>query len=61
MPQLNENEISGKLYETFLYLLQDTKIREKLAGNAFAVMEKNRGATAKTVEQLKALLKNSNK
>jgi len=61
MPQLNENEISGKLYETFLYLLQDTKIREKLAGNAFAVMEKNRGATAKTVELLKSLLKNPDK
>jgi 3-deoxy-D-manno-octulosonic-acid transferase len=58
MPQLDENEISGKLCETFLDLLQDTKTRQKLAENAFAVMEKNRGATAKTVEQLKALLKN---
>lgn len=61
LPQLNENEISNKLAETFLNLLQDTKMREELAGNAFAVMEKNRGATTKTIELLKPLLQSSDK
>lgn len=61
MPQLNENDIARKLAETFLNLLQDTKMRETLAANAFRVMEKNRGAAAKTIELLKPLLQKSNK
>ena len=61
MPQLNENEIVDKLAETFLNLLREPETREKLAENAFAVMKKNRGAAAKTVEMLKPLLQTSDK
>jgi 3-deoxy-D-manno-octulosonic-acid transferase len=58
MPQINENDIADKLCETFLNLLRDTTLRETLAENAFAVMENNCGAAAKTVELLKPLLQN---
>jgi 3-deoxy-D-manno-octulosonic-acid transferase len=61
LPQLNENEISSKLAGTFLNLLQDAKRREELARNASSVMEKNRGATTKTIELLKPLLQISDK
>jgi 3-deoxy-D-manno-octulosonic-acid transferase len=61
LPQLSENEISSKLAGTFLNLLQDAKRREELARNASSVMEKNRGATTKTIELLKPLLQISDK
>jgi 3-deoxy-D-manno-octulosonic-acid transferase len=56
LPQLSENEISSKLAGTFLSLLQDAETRNQLAKNASSVMEKNRGATTKTIELLKPLL-----
>jgi 3-deoxy-D-manno-octulosonic-acid transferase len=46
-----------KLAEIFTELLQDAEKREKLAANAFAMMKKNRGATAKTIEHLRDFLK----
>ncbi len=46
-----------KLAEVFAELLQDAEKRHKLAANASAVMKKNRGATAKTIEHLKDFLK----
>ena len=56
LPKLNEKQIVPKLTETFQELLQDAPKREKLAANASAVMKKNRGATAKTIEHLKEFL-----
>ena len=56
MPQLNETEVPEKLAEVFLNLLQDAEKRAKLAANAFAVMQKNRGATERTVEYLDPFL-----
>lgn len=55
LPELSEAEISAKLAEVFSELLQDGERREKLAANAFQVVKKNRGATAKTIEQLKPI------
>jgi 3-deoxy-D-manno-octulosonic-acid transferase len=56
LPELKEKQIPAKLAETFAELLQNAEKRQKLAANAHAVMQKNRGATAKTIEQLKLLL-----
>lgn len=59
LPELAENETSEKLAEIFARLLRDTEAREKLGANALAVMRKNRGATQKTVEQIKLFLENN--
>ena len=56
LPELKEKQIPAKLAEVFAELLADTEKRRKLAANAHAVMQKNRGATGKTIEQLKILL-----
>lgn len=56
LPELSEKQIPAKLAETFAELLQNAEKRQKLAANANAVMQKNRGATGKTIEQLKTLL-----
>lgn len=56
LPKLNEREVSKKLAEVFLELLQNSEQREKLAGNAFAVVQKNRGASRKTIMHLKQFL-----
>lgn len=56
LPKLSEKEVVAKLSDAFSDLLKDKEKREKLAKNAFAVMRKNRGATAKTVEYLKTIL-----
>ncbi len=56
LPKLAEKEISSKLAEVFVELINDEERREKLAANAFRVAQTNRGATDKTVEQLKLLL-----
>ncbi|HEX8286549.1 MAG TPA: 3-deoxy-D-manno-octulosonic acid transferase [Pyrinomonadaceae bacterium] len=56
LPQLSEENVAGKLAEVFAYLLRDSEKREKLARNALAVIEKNRGATEKTIENLKPIL-----
>lgn len=56
LPKLPEKEVVAKLAATFIELLKDNERREKLAKNAFAVIKKNRGATAKTIEHVKAIL-----
>lgn len=55
LPELKEKEIPTKLAEVFAELLQDKERRMKLAENAFQVVKANRGATAKTIEQLKPI------
>lgn len=56
LPQTYESETPEKLAEAFTELLRDNKKREKLACNAFLLIDTNSGATAKTVEYLKPLL-----
>lgn len=56
LPELEEKQISSKLAEVFGELLQDKEKRRKLSVNAFGVMQKNRGASQKTIENLKLLL-----
>jgi 3-deoxy-D-manno-octulosonic-acid transferase len=56
LPKLIEKEIPAKLAATFAELSKDKERREKLAKNAFAVMKKNRGATAKTIEHIRSVL-----
>lgn len=56
LPKTAEKEVAAKLAAVFTELLKDREKREHLAKNAFAVMKKNRGATAKTVEHIKAVL-----
>ena len=57
LPKLTDKEIPVKLAASFTELLKDRGHREKSAKNAFAVIKKNRGATAKTVEHIKELLR----
>jgi 3-deoxy-D-manno-octulosonic-acid transferase len=56
LPKLAQKEIPAKLAEVFTKLLDNDEQREKLASNAFHVMRTNRGATHKTIEQIKLLL-----
>jgi 3-deoxy-D-manno-octulosonic-acid transferase len=56
LPELREKQILLQLAEAFSELLQDAEKRRKLAANASAVMQKNRGATGKTIGHLKTLL-----
>lgn len=56
LPKLAENDVPAKLAEAFADLLGNEERREKLAVNAFRVMQTNRGATGKTIEQIKLLL-----
>jgi len=56
LPQLAEREIPVALARVFSELLQDAERRGKLAKNAFDVMKKNRGATAKTIDYIKLFL-----
>ncbi|HEX8368970.1 MAG TPA: 3-deoxy-D-manno-octulosonic acid transferase [Pyrinomonadaceae bacterium] len=55
LPKLDEQKIPAKLAESFTKLLEDTARREKLAENAFRVMQSNRGASVKTIEYLKPI------
>jgi 3-deoxy-D-manno-octulosonic-acid transferase len=48
--------IPDLLYENLKLLLEDTQKRRSLGKNALAVMQANRGATLKTVENLKQML-----
>lgn len=59
LPKLEENEISDKLAETFSKILQDAELRKSLGTNALEVMNKNRGATEKTIEYLKHFLESN--
>ena len=56
LPDLSEKELSTKLTEVLLDLLQNAEKRETLAANACAVMQKNRGAIEKTIEHLQPYL-----
>ncbi len=56
LPKTSEKEMVPELAAAFTDLLKDKEKREKLARNAFVVMKKNRGATAKTVEQIRTVL-----
>ncbi len=56
LPQLNEKEVPQKLAEIFLSLLRNDEKRKELAQNAFNVMNKNRGASCKTIELLQPFL-----
>ena len=49
-------QIVERLYEVFSELLINPQKRRELGANAAAVMNANRGATAKTIENLKPLL-----
>jgi 3-deoxy-D-manno-octulosonic-acid transferase len=56
LPELSEKQIPAKLSEVFSELLQNAELRRKLSVNAQGVMQENRGATRKTIENLKPLL-----
>ncbi len=56
LPKLAEKDVSAKLAETFAELINHSERRDKLAANAFQVLQSNRGATDKTVEHLKILM-----
>jgi 3-deoxy-D-manno-octulosonic-acid transferase len=56
LPKLAEKGVSAKLAETFAELINHSERRDKLAANAFQVLQSNRGATDKTVEHLKILM-----
>ena len=60
-PELDEEQIVGKLAETFSEVLENVEMRQKLSANALAVMEKNGGATEKTIENLQSFLQVHNK
>ena len=56
MPATNEKSVAEDLAGVFTELLGDAEKRAALAANALEVMQKNRGATAKTIESLKPFL-----
>ena len=58
LPELEEKQIPARLSEVFSQLLQNAEQRRKLSVNALGVMQENRGATRKTIENLKPLLEN---
>lgn len=55
IPKIDDAEIPVRLAAVFSELLLNKESREKLAINAFEVVKANRGATAKTIEQLKPI------
>jgi 3-deoxy-D-manno-octulosonic-acid transferase len=61
LPETDETRIAAELAAVFAELLRNADKREKLAANALAVMEKNGGATEKTLEFLKSVLQVHNK
>ncbi len=56
LPEQAEESIPDDLFMQISDLLEEPEERERLARNAQAVMEANRGATAKTVEHLRHFL-----
>ena len=61
LPETDEKMIAEKLAETFAEVLKNAEMRLALGENALAVMKKNRGATEKTIENLKSILQVHNK
>ena len=57
LPKQTKNEIVAKLSEVFAQNFCKTRKTRKISGKRFAVMKKNRGATAKTIEHLKEFLR----
>ncbi len=57
LPKLNDDDIADELAKVFQNLLENPKLRKKLASKAFFIMNKNRGATEKTLEYLNPYLK----
>jgi 3-deoxy-D-manno-octulosonic-acid transferase len=53
LPETDEESVSDDLARVFTELLTDAEKRAHLSRNALEVMQKNRGATAKTMENLK--------
>jgi 3-deoxy-D-manno-octulosonic-acid transferase len=58
LPELSEKDVVAELAKTFGDLLRDKTRRERLGTNAQKTMDRNRGATAKTIEQIKFTLTN---
>ena len=56
LPKLSETETPPELADQFSELLADEKRRNELADNAFRVAKNNRGATEKTINNLKEIL-----
>ncbi len=56
LPVQSEDETVRTLSGTFRFLLDNSDSRRILGQNAAAVMDANRGATAKTIEQLRSFL-----
>lgn len=56
LPETDEKSVVENLAEAFEELLKNIQKRENLAKNALAVMQKNRGATQKTIEYLRSFL-----
>lgn len=53
-PKLKPSGLPDALANVFCDLLRDQQKREELAENAFAVLQENAGATARTIEHLRA-------
>ena len=56
LPELGENEVAERLANVFQELLHDATKRQQLAENAFAVLQTNQGATARTIEKLLTMI-----
>ena len=56
IPELEDDRISDMLAKKFAEMIDNPALREKLAENAFAVVQSNRGATARTMKHLKPIL-----
>ena len=59
LPDTEEKQLPARLAEVFTELLEDTEKRRKLSVNALGVMQENRGATRKTIENLRPFLSDS--
>lgn len=56
LPETDEKTVSDDLARVFTELLADAEKRAELSKNALEVMQKNRGATLKTIENLRQFL-----
>ncbi len=56
LPETDEKTVADELARAFTELLTDAEKRAQLSKNALEVMQKNRGATVKTIENLKQFL-----
>lgn len=61
LPELSEKDVVAELAKTFGDLLRDGDRRVRLGTNAQKTMDRNRGATAKTIEQVKFAFTNPSK